>query len=161
MIFHFSISHIFSQKQAEKSLTQTKKAELMLMSKYQSLQNYAMELSERETKIAKDYEDLNQQKLNLQSQKKVLFENRCSLCKIGENANELKGIIQQNTRFTPSNDHSNKEKISESFENFETFYNLHTPTLAQNFHLSNATDLIEPYIDSDMLLKFDFSNDFV
>lgn len=139
----------------------------MLMAKYQSLQKYTMELSERETKIAKERLDVNQEKLNLQSQRKKLFETRCSLCKIGEKANELKGIIQQDpTDFDDINSANNEQTNLENFfvtsENFGAFNNQDflefTPSVDLE-NLPNLADMSDDFLDSDLLmLKLDILN---
>lgn len=137
------------------------------MAKYQSLQKYTMELSERETKIAKESLDVNQEKLNLQSQRKKLFETRCSLCKIGEKANELKGIIQQDpTDFddinSANNEQTNLENFSFTTANFGAFNNQDslqfTPSVDLD-NLPNLADMSDDFLDSDLLmLKFDILN---
>lgn len=151
-----------NQKQAEHSLKQTKKTELMLMAKYQSLQKYAMELSERETKIARERLDVNQEKLELQSQRKKLFETRCSLCKIGEKANELKGILQKDpTDFDDINSANNEQTNVENFSNFGAFYNqdLQFMPSVDLENVPNLTDMNDDILDSDLLmLKFDILN---
>jgi hypothetical protein len=141
----------------------------MLMAKYQSLQKYTMELSERETKIAKERLDVNQEKLNLQSQRKKLFETRCSLCKIGEKANELRGIIQQDpTEFddinSANNEQTNLENFTGTLGNFGAFYN-HNQDPSQFMpsldleNLPNLADMNDDFLDSDLLmLKFDILN---
>ncbi|CRK87852.1 CLUMA_CG001639, isoform A [Clunio marinus] len=154
------------EKQAEQSVKQTKKTELMLMAKYQSLQKYTMELSERETKIAKERLDVNQEKLDLQSQRRKLFETRCSLCKIGEKADELKGIILKNpTDFddinSANNEKLNLENFSSTSENFETLFNQELQFLpgVDLENVPNIADMSDDYLDSDLLmLKFDILN---
>lgn len=157
----------FPQKQAENSSKQTKKTELMLVAKYQSLQKYTMELSGRETKIAKERLDVNHEKLNLQSQRKKLFETRCSLCKIGEKASELKGIIQQDPMDfedinSANNEQTNLENFSGSLENFRAFYNQDSSQLMPSVdleNLPNLADMNDDFLDSDLLmLKFDILN---
>jgi hypothetical protein len=158
------------QKQAENFLKQTKKTELMLMAKYQSLQKYTMELSERETKIAKERLDMNAEKLELQAQRKKLSDSRCSLCKIGEKANELKGIIQLQQHQTSDvndefydinsvNNEANVESLSRS-ENFGAFYkqdmNLLSSIANELENVPNLVDMNDEMLDSDLLmLKFD------
>jgi hypothetical protein len=172
LFFYFS-----SQKLAESSLKQTKKTQLMLMAKYQSLQKYAMELSERETKIARERLDVNQEKLNLQSQRKKLFESRCSLCKIGEKANELKGIIQKDpsmNEFDDINSANNEDLNGENFRNvapssvissssFGLFNNQDVqfmPTMDfENVNVPILNDVNDDLLDPDLLaLKFDILN---
>jgi len=166
----------FLQKIAESSVKQTKKTQLMLMAKYQSLQKYAMELSERETKIARERLDVNQEKLNLQSQRKKLFESRCSLCKIGEKANELKGIIQKDpsmNEFDDINSANNEDLHGENFRNvaqsvmstssFGLFNNQDVqfmPTMDfENVNVPILNDVNDDLLDSDLLaLKFDILN---
>lgn len=137
------------------------------MAKYQSLQKYTMELSERETKIAKERLDVNQEKLNLQSQRKKLFETRCSLCKIGEKANELKGIIQQDpTDFddinSANNEQTNLQNFSGAMSNFGAFYNQDSSQFMPSVdleNLPNLADMNDDFLDSDLLmLKFDILN---
>jgi hypothetical protein len=127
-----------------------------------------MELSERETKIAKERLDVNQEKLNLQSQRKKLFETRCSLCKIGEKANELKGIIQQDPgdfddiNNSANNEQMNLENFSGALENFRAFYNQDSSQFmpsADLENLPNLADMNDDFLDSDLLmLKFDILN---
>lgn len=164
----FSIFNNFvSQKQAENVLKQTKKTELMLIAKYQSLQKYTLELTEREARIAKERLDVNQEKLELQSQRKKLFETRCSLCKIGEKANELKGIIQKDpTDFDDINSANNEQLNKENFSstsglNFRSFYNQDLQLLpsVDLENVPNLTDMSDDFLDSDLLmLKFDLLN---
>lgn len=164
----FSILNYFvSQKQAENVLKQTKKTELMLIAKYQSLQKYTLELTEREARIAKERLDVNQEKLELQSQRKKLFETRCSLCKIGEKANELKGIIQKDpTDFDDINSANNEQLNMENFSstsglNFGSFYNQDLQLLpsVDLENVPNLTDMSDDFLDSDLLmLKFDLLN---
>lgn len=139
----------------------------MLVAKYQSLQKYTMELSGRETKIAKERLDVNHEKLNLQSQRKKLFETRCSLCKIGEKASELKGIIQQDPMDfedinSANNEQTNLENFSGSLENFRAFYNQDSSQLMPSVdleNLPNLADMNDDFLDSDLLmLKFDILN---
>lgn len=142
----------------------------MLMAKYQSLQKYAMELTERETKIARERLELNQERLNLQSQRKKLFETRCSLCKIGEKANELKGIIQQDSSmndFDDINTANNEVLHGENFQNIASsisnssigYFNNHDALLMPTTDLENLptiNDVNDDLLDPDLLaLKFD------
>lgn len=135
----------------------------MLIAKYQSLQKYTMELSERETKIAKERLDVNQEKLDVQSQRKKVFESRCSLCKIGEKANELKGIIQKDpTDFEDINSANkeqgmNMENFNVALGNLDAFYqDLEFMPTVDLENLPNLTDMNDELLDSDLLmLKFD------
>lgn len=162
----FSILFLFPrpQRQAENVLKQTKKTELMLIEKYQSLQKYTLELSERETKIAKERLDVNQDKLSLQSQRKKLSETRCSLCKIGDKANELKGIMQKTTTdFDDINVANNHEQLNfESFSgNFSALYSQEQQFMpsVDLENVPNLTDMDDDFLDSDLLmLKFDVLN---
>lgn len=152
-----------SQKQAEQSLQQTKKTELMLMAKYQSLQKYTMELSERETKIARERLDVSREKLELQSQRKKLFETRCSLCKIGEKASELKGILQKDpTDFDDINSANNEQMNAENFDSAVGPFYSQELNLLPNVDLENVpnlADMSDDFLDSDLLmLKFDILN---
>lgn len=138
----------------------------MLMAKFQSLQKYTMELSERETKIAKERLDVNQEKLNLQSQRKKLFETRCSLCKIGEKSSELKGLLQKDpTDFddinSANNERANMENFSSSLGNFASLYNqdAHFMPSLDLENVPNLTDMDDDFLDSDLLmLKFNVLN---
>lgn len=138
----------------------------MLIAKYQSLQKYTMELSERETKIAKERLDVNEEKLDVQSQRKKLFETRCSLCKIGEKANELKGIIQKNpTDFddinSANNETLNMENFSMASGNFGAFHHQDLQFLpsVDLENVPNLSDMNDDFLDSDLLmLKFDVLN---
>lgn len=142
----------------------------MLMAKYQSLQKYTMELSERETKIARERLDVNGEKLELQSQRKKLFDSRCSLCKIGEKANELKDIIQlqqqdvNNVDFDDINSANNEQANVESLSgNFGTFYKRDMSLMASITedleNVPNLVDMNDEMLDSDLLmLKFDVLN---
>lgn len=139
----------------------------MLIAKYQSLQKYTLELTEREARIAKERLDVNQEKLELQSQRKKLFETRCSLCKIGERANELKGIIQKDpTDFDDINSANNEQMNIENFSstsglNFGSFYNQDLQLLpsVDLENVPNLTDMSDDFLDSDLLmLKFDLLN---
>jgi hypothetical protein len=140
----------------------------MLIAKYQSLQKYTLELSERETKIAKERLDVNQKKLDLQAQRKKLFDTRCSLCKIGEKANELKGIIQRDpSDFDDMHGANNEQLNMENFallsDNFgPSFYHhdaLFMPSDVDLENVPNLGDMSDDYLDSDLLmLKFDVLN---
>lgn len=138
----------------------------MLIAKYQSLQKYTMELSERETKIAKERLDVNEEKLDVQSQRKKLFETRCSLCKIGEKANELKGIIQKDpTDFYDINSANNETLNMENFitasGNFGAFHHQDLQFLpsVDLENVPNLSDINDDFLDSDLLmLKFDVLN---
>lgn len=153
--------------QAESSLKQTKKTELVLMAKYQSMQKYTMELSERETRIAKERLDLNAEKLELQTQRKKIFESRCSLCKIGEKANELKGIMQfsqlksandDNDDFDNINSANNERANADSFR-FNLNSNFMTSIAEDLENVPNLVDMNDEMLDSDLLmLKFDVLN---
>lgn len=142
----------------------------MLMAKYQSLQKYTMEQSEREAKIARERLDVNQEKLKLQAERKKLYETRCSLCKVGEKAAELKGIIQKDsTDFddinSANNEQVNFENFNETPNGFGTFYNQDLdfmPSSRFNVdleHVPNLSDMNDDLLDSDLLmLKFDVLN---
>ena len=166
MIFYSVVFflYFFSKIAAENLLKNTKKTEHMLMAKYQSLQKYTMELSERETKTAKERLQLKQEMLQLQSQRRKLFESRCSLCKIGEKANELKGIIQKDPMdFDDINNGANIEQTNnEIFNldkmeyNFGSFFN-HDMNLLTNLNIDldnvpNLTDMSDDLLDSDLLM---------
>lgn len=133
----------------------------MLIEKYQSLQKYTLELSEREAKIAKERLDVNQDKLNLQSQRKKLSETRCSLCKIGDKANELKGILQKApTDFDDINganhEQLNLETVSGSFAALYGLDSQFMPSVDPE-NVPNMDD--EDFLDSELLmLKFDVLN---
>lgn len=158
--------------QAENALRQTKKTELVLMSKYQSLQKYTMDLSERETKIARERLDLNAEKLEFQSQRKKLYETRCSLCKIGEKANELKGMMQLS-----QHQQSKDANVDDDFDDINGANNERANVEGFNFSVSardmnlmaniaedlenvpNLVDMNDDMLDSDLLmLKFDVLN---
>ncbi|CAO1427379.1 unnamed protein product [Diamesa hyperborea] len=152
------------ERAAENLLKNTKKTEHMLMAKYQSLQKYTMELSERETKTAKERLQLKQEMLQLQSQRRKLFESRCSLCKIGEKANELKGIIQKDPiDFDDINNGANIEQTNNEIFNldkmeysFGSFFN-HDMNLLTNLNIDldnvpNLTDMSDDLLDSDLLM---------
>jgi hypothetical protein len=142
----------------------------MLMAKYQSLQKYTMELSEREAKIARERLDVNAEKLELQAQRKKLFDSRCSLCKIGEKANELKGIMQHHSQQRDMNDDDDFDNITSanneraSAEDFGTFYKHSDMSLMANIsedleNVPNLVDMNDELLDSDLLmLKFDVLN---
>ncbi|XP_070493942.1 calponin homology domain-containing protein DDB_G0272472-like [Chironomus tepperi] len=155
------------EKHAENFLKQTKKTELMLMAKYQSLQKYTMELSERETRIAKEKLDINAEKLELQAHRKKLFDTRCSLCKIGDKANELKGIIKhQQNDINDDDDFDNINSVNNEKGNDESFGTLykHEMNLMTNFaedleNVPNLVDMNDDMLDSDLLmLKLDVIN---
>lgn len=136
----------------------------MLMAKYQSLQKYAMELSERETKVARERLDVSQEKLELQSQRKKLFETRCSLCKIGEKASELKGILQKDpTDFDDINSANNEQMNVENFvsaiSDLGPFYSQEMNFMPSLENVPNLADMSDDFLDSDLLmLKFDILN---
>lgn len=152
--------------QAENSLKHTKKTELVLMAKYQSMQKYTMELSERETKIARERLDLNAEKLELQAQRKKIYENRCSLCKIGEKANELKGIMQLSKSANDENDFDDINSANNERANVESFpFNrdgslMSMTNIAEDLeNVPNLVDMNDEMLDSDLLmLKFDVLN---
>ncbi|CAG9806295.1 unnamed protein product [Chironomus riparius] len=154
------------EKQAENFLKQTKKTELTLMAKYQSLQKYTMELSERETRIAKEKLDINAEKLELQAQRKKLFDTRCSLCKIGDKANELKGIIKHQQNGINDDDFDNINSVNDERADGESFGTLfkHEMNLMTNFtedleNVPNLVDMNDDMLDSDLLmLKLDVIN---
>lgn len=150
----------FPQTQAENVLKQTKKTELTLMAKYQSLQKYTMELSERESKIARERLEVSQEKLDLQSQRKKLFETRCSLCKIGEKASELKGILLNdptdfdNINSSGNNEQLNAENFSVASGHIGSFYNREarfSPSVDLE-NVPNLTDMDDDFLDSDLLM---------
>lgn len=143
------------------------------MSKYQSLQKYTMDLSERETKIARERLDLNAEKLEMQSQRKKLYETRCSLCKIGEKANELKGIMQlsQHQQSKDANvdddfddiNRDNNERVNVESFNFSGSsardMNLMASIAEDLENVPNLVDMNDDMLDSDLLmLKFDVLN---
>lgn len=138
----------------------------MLMAKYQSLQKYTMELSERETRIAKEKLDVNAEKLELQAQRKKLFDTRCSLCKIGDKANELKGIIKHQQNDINDDDFDNINSLNDERANGESFGTLfkHEMNLMTNFtedleNVPNLVDMNDDMLDSDLLmLKLDVIN---
>lgn len=143
------------------------------MSKYQSLQKYTMDLSERETKIARERLDLNAEKFEMQSQRKKLYETRCSLCKIGEKANELKGIMQlsqhqQNKDANVDDDFDDINRDNNERVNVESFnfsgssardMNLMASIAEDLENVPNLVDMNDDMLDSDLLmLKFDVLN---
>lgn len=127
-----------------------------------------MELSERETKIARERLDLNGEKLEMQAQRKKLQETRCSLCKIGEKANELKGIMQLSQQSKDANIDDDFDDINGSNNeraNFDSFnFNFRDSTLMSNIaedleNVPNLVDMNDDMLDSDLLmLKFDLLN---
>lgn len=135
------------------------------MAKYQSLQKYTMELSERETRLAREKLDINTEKLELQEQRKKLFDSRCSLCRIGDKATELKGIIKHqqndiNDDFDNINS-ANDERINgESFGTlFKHDMNLMTDISEDLENVPNLVDMNDEMLDSDLLmLKLDVLN---
>lgn len=157
-----------TQMQAENSLKKTKKTELVLMAKYQSMQKYTMELSERETRTARERLDLNAEKFELQAQRKKLYETRCSLCKIGEKANELKGIMQlsktsandDNDDFDDINSANNERVNVESFGfNISRDANMMASIVDDLDNVPNLVDMNDEMLDADLLmLKFDVLN---
>lgn len=140
----------------------------MLMAKYQSLQKYTMELSERETRIAREKLEINTEKLELQSQRKKLFDTRCSLCKIGDKANELKGIIkhQQSDINADDDDFDNINSANDERINGESFGSIfkHEVNFMGNItedleKVPNLVDMNDEMLDSDLLmLKLDVLN---
>jgi hypothetical protein len=141
----------------------------MLIAKYQSLQKYTLEISEREAKIAKERLDVQQEKLNLQEQRRKLFDSRCSLCKIGEKANELKGIIQRDPNdfddINPGNDEQlNMENFALESDKFGPSFYRHDSVFMPSEDvdlesLPNLADMSDDILDADLLmLKFDVLN---
>lgn len=133
------------------------------MSKYQSLQKYTMELSERETKIARERLDLNGEKLEMQAQRKKLLETRCSLCKIGEKANELKGIMQLSQQSKDANvddDFDDLNGANNERANFDSFnFNFRDEIAKDLENVPNLVDMNDDMLDADLLmLKFDLLN---
>jgi hypothetical protein len=132
----------------------------MLIAKYQSLQKYTLELTERERKIAKERLDVHQAKLDLQSQQKKLYESRCSLCKIGENADQLKSIIQRDPNdFDDINTQKlNIENFAIDSDNFGTSYD-HDAHVLPSLDLEKVPniDINDDYLDEAdiLMLKFD------
>lgn len=129
------------------------------MSKYQSLQKHTMELSERERNIAKERLDVNQEKLDLQSQRKKLFETRCSLCRIGEKATELKSLLQADPKDfddinSANNEIMNAENFSIASGNLRSFYNQdeHFMASVDLENVPNLTDMDDDFLDSDLLM---------
>ncbi len=143
------------------------------MAKLQSLQKYSMELSQRESRIAREKIELSQERIKLQSVRSKLYESRCSLCKIGDKANELKNIIQKNPKdFDGVNDENmlqNEDSAENKFphianiEEKENFFNQEA-NIIQDIHIDlddvpNLTDMSDDLLDSDLLmLKFNVMN---
>lgn len=127
-----------------------------------------MDLSERETKIAKERLDLNAEKLEMQTQRKKLYETRCSLCKIGEKANELKGIMQLSKQSKDANvdddfddiNGANNERVNVESFNFDTRDMNLMANIAEDLeNVPNLVDMNDDMLDSDLLmLKFDVLN---
>lgn len=129
-----------------------------------------MELSERETKIARERLDLNAEKLEMQAQRKKLHESRCSLCKIGEKANELKGIMQLSQQSKDANvddDFDDINRVNNERVNVESFGfsgSARDMSLMANIaedleNVPNLVDMNDDMLDSDLLmLKFDVLN---
>lgn len=123
-----------------------------------------MELSERETKVARERLDVSQEKLELQSQRKKLFETRCSLCKIGEKASELKGILQKDpTDFddinSANNEQLNVENFGSAMGDLGPFYSQEMNFMPSLENVPNLADMSDDFLDSDLLmLKFDILN---
>ena len=167
---------MFQQRAAEVLIKNVKQTELSLIAKYQSLQKYSSEMSERESKISNQKIELSKERLELQSLRRKLHDSRCSLCKIGDQTAELKNIIQHDP-----NDFNNIGNISNSdplkrFEVSEAItnqllngYNAYSSeSLEEIFKqdisvdldgVPNLTDMSDDLLDSDLLLlKFNVLN---
>lgn len=137
------------------------------MAKYQSLQKYSMELTQRESRIGKEKIELSQERIKLQSIRSKLYESRCSLCKIGDKANELKNIIQHKDikdfdginieNMTTQKEHQENDNIDETIWNQEV-------NMLPDMHIDlddvpNLTDMSDDLLDADLLmLKFNVLN---
>lgn len=71
----------------------TKVLEQKMMIKLQHLQRNFNELSEREAKLSQEKLELSKERIELQTMRKRLFEDRCSLCKIGEKSQEISEML--------------------------------------------------------------------
>lgn len=130
-------------------------------------------MSERETKIARERLDLNSEKLEMQAQRKRFHETRCSLCKIGEKANELKGFMQLSQHHQQGKD----ANVDDDFDNINGDNNERVNVESFNFsgsardknlmasiaedleNVPNLVDMNDDMLDSDLLmLKFDVLN---
>ena len=106
--------------------------------------------------------------MELQAQRKRLYETRCSLCKIGEKANELKGIMQlSKTSANDDNDDfddinsANSERVNvESFGySISRDTNVMASMLEDLDNVPNLVDMNDEMLDADLLmLKFDVLN---
>lgn len=143
------------------------------MAKYQSLQKYATEMSDRESKISNQKIELSKERLELQSLRQKLYDSRCSLCKIGDQAMELKNIIQRDPndfdnignnissdplrRFEVTDQLLDGNAIARSSASMEDFFKQDINVDLDG--VPNLTDMSDDLLDSDLLLlKFNVLN---
>lgn len=147
--------------------------EVKLNNQIQIFQKQLRELTEREAKVSQDKLEISKERLELQKLKKKVFDNRCSLCKIGERSQELSNLItkEDTHRGLESNPSSNPQFVSNNglpfnSNNVEQFLNRNTELLniGNNFEINledipNLTDTADGFLDTDLLLlKFDVLN---
>jgi hypothetical protein len=140
-------------------LKQAKRTEVLLMAKYQSLQKYTIELSERDNKNAKERLDLNAEKMELEMLRKKIFESRCSLCKADKKVNELKNLAQLTSKEVATDDFDNLNSMNDERATTDFFnFNLNAMNdIADD--LPNLVDMSDETLDSDLLmLKFNVLN---
>lgn len=53
------------------------------------------ELNTRETKLSQDKFELSQERLELQAMRRKMYQSRCSLCKIGDQSQELAELLSK------------------------------------------------------------------
>lgn len=137
-------------------MKQAKRTEVLLMAKYQSLQKYTMEMSERDNKIAKERLDLNAEKMEFELQRKKILENRCSLCKADKKVNELKNLAQLTSKEMATDDFDNLNSMNDERATTD-YFNFNMNDIADD--LPNLVDMSDETLDSDLLmLKFNVLN---
>lgn len=72
-----------------------KVSEQKIKAKLQILQQHSRDLTMRESTLSKEKLEFSQEKLELQAVRKKMYENRCSLCKIGEKSEEINKMLSQ------------------------------------------------------------------
>lgn len=69
--------------------------EQQIAAKLGHLQSQSQELTSRETKLSNEKFELSQERLELQAMRRKLYQSRCSLCKIGDQSQELSELLSK------------------------------------------------------------------
>lgn len=144
-----------------------KTLERNILIKLQVLQRHKKDLHERESKLSLEKLNLSKERMQMDEQRRKAFDNRCSLCKIGEKSMDISSLLSNTQTNVPHNENNLNNMLN---DDIDVDLNVSLNKLRQENttideweidlnNIPNITDASDNLLDADLLLlKFDILN---